>query len=191
VDREYSRHSEEPKPWALSLLGEHPSQAEGQHHPFYSLSDFKLRHHQPLPFPHALKLSSNYFNPAWGGLRRIKNVIVVMEWTPDSDPENLRLLTDEEHETRSVLSPEQMAALSRAHELLSFHKGVDGRLTKEGLRDAVVASTDQNADDQVIDALVKEFGDARDGCLDAAGMSVCECLCLCIYESVYTCGGFW
>ena len=46
-------------------------------HPFYKLSDFKLRHHEPLAFHPSLLVSSNYFNPGWSGLRRIKNAVMV------------------------------------------------------------------------------------------------------------------
>ena len=38
-------------------------QAAADVHPFYRLRDFKLRHQEPLPFPDAVHVSTNYFNP--------------------------------------------------------------------------------------------------------------------------------
>jgi len=53
-------------------------------HPFFPLSDFKLRYGEPLKFPTFLAASRNYFNPNWSGLRRVKNVVMVLEYVPDS-----------------------------------------------------------------------------------------------------------
>lgn len=81
VDREFSRQEEVQRPWAFSCLSTQiPSSADEQwpsDYPFYRLQDFKLRHHEPLAFPGQLLVSSNYFNPNWTGLRRVKNVIMV------------------------------------------------------------------------------------------------------------------
>ena len=71
---------EKPEPWPLPMLGVDPSgrhQDQADTHPFYPLKDFSLLNQEPLSFPKSLMVSRNYFNPAWGGLRRIKNVIVV------------------------------------------------------------------------------------------------------------------
>ena len=79
VDREYSRQEELQRPWPFSILSK-PLNGESykkEDHPFYPLHDFKLRHHEPLLFPDGVYLSSNYFNPNWTGLRRVKNVVVV------------------------------------------------------------------------------------------------------------------
>ena len=46
-------------------------------HPFYRMKDFKLRYHDSLEFHESLLLSSNFFNPNWSGLRRVKNVVMV------------------------------------------------------------------------------------------------------------------
>lgn len=79
VDREYSRQEELQRPWPFSLLSRplNPESYKKDDHPFYPLHDFKLRHHEALGFPDGLYLSSNYFNPNWTGLRRVKNVVVV------------------------------------------------------------------------------------------------------------------
>jgi hypothetical protein len=75
VDREYSRQEEVQRPWPFTMLSRPISTTE--EHPFYSLSDFKLRHQEPLEFSDGLYVSTNYFNPKWTGLRRVKNVIMV------------------------------------------------------------------------------------------------------------------
>ena len=75
VDREYSRQEEVQRPWPFSLLSKPLIPSED--HPFYPLKDFKLRHQEPLEFAPSLMVSSNYFNPNWSGLRRVKNVIMV------------------------------------------------------------------------------------------------------------------
>ena len=79
VEREYSRQEEHQRPWPFSVLARDISENAGSNnwHPFYPLKDFKLRHHEPLAFSDTLYLSSNYFNPKWSGLRRVKNVVMV------------------------------------------------------------------------------------------------------------------
>ena len=37
---------------------------------------------KPLKFEKYLKVSNNYFDKRWSGARRIKNVAIVLEWTP-------------------------------------------------------------------------------------------------------------
>uniref|UniRef100_A0A0G4IG68 ubiquitinyl hydrolase 1 n=1 Tax=Chromera velia CCMP2878 TaxID=1169474 RepID=A0A0G4IG68_9ALVE len=62
--------------------------------PFYPLSEFAVvkklgAKPRGLTFPEYLWISSNHFKPQWSwlaaSLRRLKNVIVVMEWTPRRD----------------------------------------------------------------------------------------------------------
>lgn len=48
-------------------------------HPFYRMKDFKLRYHDSIEFHESLLLSSNFFNPNWSGLRRVKNVVMVSD----------------------------------------------------------------------------------------------------------------
>ncbi len=76
VVREYSRMEEIPRLWSFNALN--ARSVEGvKDHPFYPLKNFKLRHQEPLQFPDSLFLSSNFFNPNWVGLRRLKNVVMV------------------------------------------------------------------------------------------------------------------
>jgi hypothetical protein len=76
VVREYSRMEEVPKLWSFDALNSR-SIDDANDHPFYPLKNFKLRHQEPLQFPDSLYLSSNFFNPNWVGLRRLKNVVMV------------------------------------------------------------------------------------------------------------------
>ena len=50
----------------------------------YPLREFHLKEQAALAFPHYLGVSNNFYNPNWRGLRRLKNVVVVMEWAPSA-----------------------------------------------------------------------------------------------------------
>lgn len=80
VDLAYSREHEEPVPWPLHML---TTPLTKQAEPFYPLSEFKLYKRSPLPFADYIYCSNNYFNPMWSGARRIKNVVMVLDWLPD------------------------------------------------------------------------------------------------------------
>ena len=80
VDLAYSREHEEPVSWPLSTLS---TPLDQQAEPFYPLSQFKLYKRSPISFPEYVYCSNNYFNPMWSGARRIKNVVMVMDWLPD------------------------------------------------------------------------------------------------------------
>ena len=149
VEREYSRNEEAPRPWPLRWLLERPGDEE---HPFYPLSKFALRHHEGLEFPSQLLLSRNYFRREWTGLRRLKNVVMVMEWAPDGG--RLR-------HPRDDMTDQQKLALNRAHSL--FCGGSDGALDRTSLRDAVdvVEEVEKFRSDDDLDALIAEFGDGR------------------------------
>ena len=124
-------------------------------HPFYGLRDFHLLYQVPLPFPPALHLSRNYFNPAWSGLRRLKNVVCLLEWCPDADASVLRLVTDSEHKGQVRLNDSQQATIFKAHALL---KDENGRLTRERLEDVVTAATSAPVDPDDIAKLWEDFG---------------------------------
>ena len=71
-------------PWSVRALGSIGTP------PFYPLSSFKVftshsKKVEPLAFPPQLLLSTNYFAPSWwdAAPRRIKNVVVVLEWCPN------------------------------------------------------------------------------------------------------------
>lgn len=160
VDREYSRQEELQRPWPFSILSR-PLNAESykkDDHPFYPLHDFKLRHHEPLGFPEGLYLSSNYFNPNWTGLRRVKNVVVVMEYAPSIAPDVLRLENSEE--ARVSLTKQQEEHLSKAHGLFGFHAnaaGSTGVLFKEDLENALQAVLDEKPSEDYLNKCIADF----------------------------------
>ena len=146
VDREYSRNEERPTSWPLSMLAKRASESE---HPFYPLSEFKLGHCKSLAFPDQMLVSRNYFNPDWRGLRRIKNVVVVMEWTADSQELRLEDLSD----VAAPLTQEQEDALEEAHTLLSAAVG-GGLFNRLALSKAVRAVTDMDPAEEMIDEII-------------------------------------
>lgn len=93
VDLAYSREQEEQTPWEFSSLVAPVSVTMSLHggaqqptgHPdqFYAASEFKLIKREPLNFPPQLLVSSNYFDLRWSGARRIKNVIMSLDYVPD------------------------------------------------------------------------------------------------------------
>jgi hypothetical protein len=166
VDREYSRQEEVQRPWPFSMLAKHIPSGSGSlnqddEHPFYKLKDFKLRHQEPLEFDDSLYISSNYFNPNWMGLRRVKNVVMVLEFAPTTDPKDFRLKTAEEYSSSLSLTAEQEFALKKAHDLLSFHaisEGFSGVMNRRDIKNAVVALTDINEPSELlIDSIISRF----------------------------------
>ena len=141
--------------------------AEGDDpHPFYGLRNFHLLYQVPLSFPPALHLSRNYFNPAWSGLRRLKNVVCLLEWCPDADASAVRLVTDDEHKAQVQLNDVQQATIFKAHALL---KDENGRLTRERLEDVFAAATSAPVHADLLAKLWEEYGCGGQG-VTAAGL---------------------
>ena len=188
---EYSRNQEAPTPWPLSALLNSPSLAadddddessEAKDCPFYRLRRFKLRHQESLRVPGQLLCSRNYFNPEWSGLRRIKNVIMVMEWAPEAPVsggqvgqalgKGFRLLTPEEH--RAAAPPLTLAredSLRKAFLLLS---GERADLGTDELANAIQAVTDTPPTSEQIEAAIvaaAAVGSAKSDCVSLAGFS--------------------
>ena len=156
VDREYSRQEEFQKPWFFSVLSQ-PFDSIAEH-PFYFLKDFKLRHQEPFEFSDFLMLSSNYFNPKWTGLRRLKNVIMVLEYAPSTAPDRLRMRTTDE--LRIALSEAQEEILRKAHTLFGFYaasSGCPSHLSPEDLRIAIEAAVDKQPSDEFVEAIFNKF----------------------------------
>jgi hypothetical protein len=160
-----SRNLERPKPWPVCMLDKDPPTSlmdNSEGHPFFPLKCFSLLMHPTLKFPSPLLLSRNYYNPTWTGLRRLKNIIVLVEWTPGTG--RLALLSGPEHTAAAELASWQEAAIERAHALLTFHQSTvgskgDANLSRSGLASAVLASTGELADEAALDKLMLEFGD--------------------------------
>ncbi|KAJ8602501.1 hypothetical protein CTAYLR_001253 [Chrysophaeum taylorii] len=169
VEREYSRNEEAPKPWPLSMLAQLPPEPgqlgdrDDGPHAFYPLADFALRHHEPLAFPRQLLLSRNYFRRSWMGLRRLKNVVVLLEWAPLGKHDALREARDDD------LSSTQRASLAKAHALFSAGGAA---LSREALRNAVdvVEDVGRLRTDDELEALARAFA-GPDGAIDVEGFT--------------------
>ena len=156
ADYAYSRENEAATPWPFASLAVQGEIAEQLPLPFlFPLRSFHLRKRQPLPFPSQLQLSTNYFNPAWSGARRIKNVVMVLELCPS--PQQLRLI---QRSSAPQLSARQQLALTTAISL--FRRS--GSSSGDGLQQEEVAALIRAAMDfspteqQVADAMQRLSG---------------------------------
>jgi hypothetical protein len=109
IDAMRSRDNEEPVPWPFASLG---SQAPPQ---FYPASEFTLNNFKPLKFPPYVYFSNNYFYPWWSGERRIKNMVMALDWVPASDTQALQRVCSAPAE----LSTDQLERLSSAVRLFN------------------------------------------------------------------------
>jgi thiol-disulfide isomerase/thioredoxin len=158
VEREYSRQEETQRPWPFRILSHKVKEEDSEDHPFYHLKNFQLKHHEPLSFPDHLFASCNYFNLKWTGLRRVKNVVMVLEYAPSTNSTDLRLKRSEEHTVQ--LSPAQQSALLKAHTLLGFYAtahGLQNALAREDVKNAILALTDASPSDEVLDEVMATF----------------------------------
>merc|ERR1712137_1428306 len=88
----FTRDDEQANPWNAQLLRTVPSGKLGEE-AFYPFREFQVQEEQPkLPFPERLLLSDNFFRPTWCGLgdRRLKNVMLVLEWIPGAWSESVQ-----------------------------------------------------------------------------------------------------
>jgi Ca2+-binding EF-hand superfamily protein len=125
-NRHHSRENEKHVSWKFSALRR---DATKQRETFYPLSEFHLWHREPLSFPAYLMASQNYFNKAWSGSRRIRNVEFVLEWIPSRKQ---LLLEDQQAALKGssssqavveALPADQLASLKLAFSL--FSRGTD------------------------------------------------------------------
>jgi len=149
VDQAYRRDNETQQSWHISDLAKPDSEQ------FYPMSKFKLQHRRALAFPDRMSLSSNFFNPTWSGLRRIKNCIMVMEWVPNT--ENLKTF---ETKRSSSLTEEQSISMKKAFSLLKFDPRDENTkgLTRHDLRFAVRAVANVDVDGKFLDDLIRMYG---------------------------------
>ncbi|KAJ9441712.1 putative nucleoredoxin 1-2 [Diplonema papillatum] len=77
IDLVYSRDSEEPVAWEVGALA-----SLGAAKQFYAMEDFRMYRKRNIAFPESLMASRNFFDLRWGGERRIKNVVCLLEWVP-------------------------------------------------------------------------------------------------------------
>lgn len=116
VDLAYSRDEETFTTWRLETLRDGPARCPQ----FYKLSDFHLYKRRPLSFPDSIFLSKNFFNKKWSGHRRIKNVIVTLEWTPST--KELRLRDKPDSDYNSIEASMGLSALERTLSLVGAHQ---------------------------------------------------------------------
>ena len=111
----YVRDDEAPVPWSLETL----KQPLSSKHPFYALSEFGVYRRSYLQskppkvhFTPDLRVSPNYFKPAWraSAPRRLKNVTVVLEW----DPNDQGTVIDEAAADLALANGQSVRSLSAA-----------------------------------------------------------------------------
>eukprot|EP01043_Picozoa_sp_COSAG02_P008366 COSAG02_NODE_266_length_26580_cov_9.209207_14_plen_1251_part_00 len=114
---------------------------------FYPADQFKLFKRKALDLPNYVKFSQNYFNPKWSGERRLKNVVMLMEWVPALTQRSL-IPKDE------ILTPSQDEAVERAIELFSQSSE---RLDAADVAAVVAAACDLDIDGDELRQVVAEF----------------------------------
>ena len=114
VDLAYSRENEEPTPWPFSSLLSVPTAEQ-----FYTANEFHLYKRNPIEFPQYIKVSNNYFDKRWSGPRRIKNVVIVLEWIPS--PPAIQPLPSRHNN----LSEKQQIAFETAFNLFDIDESKD------------------------------------------------------------------
>ncbi|CUF98858.1 Hypothetical protein, putative [Bodo saltans] len=120
VDHDYSRESESSMPWRIETLR---SLASGLHQ-FYPLRDFHLFKRNSLQFPEHILLSRNYYSTKWTGYRRIKNVVVTMEWIPDTH--NLLKRSTPSLDYGDLPASDALVAVRRTLTMLLKHQSKEG-----------------------------------------------------------------
>ena len=100
---------------------------------FYTASTFALHRTKPITFPSYTMLSENYFNPGWAGDRRLKNVVMVLEWIPSVS--KLALLTNMSKSMTDV----QQALFKRAFQYFDLWVGIELTSYLSPFTDATVA----------------------------------------------------
>lgn len=129
VDLAYSRDEEAPTPWPFRNL---VSLAASEQ--FYPASEFHLYKRPPLAFEDYLLVSNNYFDKRWSGARRIKNVVMVLEWTPKRSQVSLK------RPQSDALDEKQDSALRKAFHL--FDQDNSGDINEEEFRQLTHSAVD-------------------------------------------------
>jgi len=171
VDREYTRSDEAQRSWHISNLMEPPKPHEdgeaygsGGGHPFFPLREFKLRYGEPLKYPDFLGASRNYFNPTWTGLRRVKNVVMVLEYAPE--PSKLSLRSPELTFKDSVLDEEK--SLQSYYKAFTLFSSTNASLSASStlglpeLQAAIRAAADVILEDAQVQRLLDDFGNGKE-----------------------------
>ena len=155
--KEWAKEEAAVEHWALSQLERSPdreasweekmkSQAARAAAPFYPLSDFRVfvsatSKLNPLEFPPYLALSHNFHAQKWWekAHRRLKNVVVLMEWVPDPAAWE----ASSERHTNHSLTPEQH---DRLHNLFrKYDAQQTGSIPAAHVRELLAAFDEQSS----------------------------------------------
>eukprot|EP00760_Papus_ankaliazontas_P003017 PhM_4_TR11378/c0_g1_i1/m.4426 len=156
-DLQYSRENEEPVAWPVRVLG-----SQGHTGVFYPAADFKLYKQQPIHFPGDMLVSNNYFQPAWSGARRVKNIVVTMEWIPSRRNLTVR-------DTSKLLTGPSADIVPVLERCLQLFSGTSQKLTKEQLKKLMCAAFDRAPKDAVLHQLV-----SSGATLDLVAKIICD-----------------
>ncbi len=102
--QDYSRESEKLHPFKLQDLAYGP---ETMKQGFFPCSEFSIKTWKGsspvLPFPPYMLISRNHYNPTWSlkSLRRLKNVVALVEWIPVK--EKLKLSSEVRELSKSAI----------------------------------------------------------------------------------------
>lgn len=140
IKKKYIRGGEEPKFWEFDDLCEFSRLKDV----FYQASDFGLptgvKGEGPIrsKFPDYVMLSQNFHKSAWetGGFRRLKNVIIVMEWIPDITQLKMQV----KPKGSQMMSVEQEQRLLRALRLFKVVSREGGPMQKNEVRELLQAA---------------------------------------------------
>jgi Ca2+-binding EF-hand superfamily protein len=116
--------------WGFDLLGKVPSKAS---HPFYQCSEFYVYKDlalfksggKALTFPKYTYITENHFHRVWcmTTYRRLKNIVVTLEWVPQKGKLATVTATDYEGEQGTFrLTPEQKTQIKRCFDMLDYDK---------------------------------------------------------------------
>ena len=143
----YARDDEDPTPWNIEKLAHPPGSGSLGFYPTSQFSIFKnvIRTNDTLKFPEFLWISKNHYNLQWTlnrTLRRLKNVIVVMEYEPSIKTEEVTLANSMLSGVNKVLknvglaggqfTVEQENILLRCFSM--FDVDDDGKLTNDDIK---------------------------------------------------------
>jgi hypothetical protein len=137
--RSFSRKDEGPVPWLFNSLSQSCSDFSTTTQNFYPLAKFAthnrlLKLPKPIHFPPTLLLSQNYFKTGWSfnTYRRIRNVIITMDWIPDSSAQSLRLRQMHDMQYQPTLNEKQNELVGVAFRL--FNLRGDHKLSPDEFR---------------------------------------------------------
>jgi len=157
--KKYERSDEQPKAWPVNRL-RGDLRANSQ---FYSLSQFSVFRsiRQPprlLTQPSYLQCSKNYFDNSWSmsSHRRIKNVIVLLEWCPDMT--QVRVAVDA---TQRMLNAVQTDRLRKAFTM--FDVDGKGSLTSAKVADLLKALDVSGSVEELAEAITDRGAGNRAG----------------------------